>query len=104
MCLTADLTHIPDRELIHACALEHGLSFEKLNDCASADEGAWGMDLLRQSVARSEAANVTYSCTIRLDEKIRCIRDGGVWKDCEGGSTPQDLISDIMDAYVGTLD
>ena len=93
-----DLKHIPEKSLVESCALEHGLAFDKLNDCASKDEGAYGLDLLRQSIARTAQANVTKSCTVRLNENVRCIRDGGKWKECDAGETPEDLIRDIDDA------
>ncbi|KAI9662692.1 MAG: hypothetical protein M1831_002735 [Alyxoria varia] len=98
MCMINDLKHVPEKSLVESCALEHGLAFDKLNDCASKDEGAYGLDLLRQSVARTAQANVTKSCTVRLNDNIRCIRDGGKWKDCDAGDTPKDLIRDIDDA------
>lgn len=77
------------------CALEHGINFQRLNSCAVEDDGAMGMDLLRASVERSQKANVTKSCTVRLDGKVRCIRDGGKWTDCEEGHTAGDLVEDV---------
>lgn len=65
-CMTRDLVHIPEKSLIKGCALEHGIDFKKINDCASKDDGSFGMDLLRQSVSRTAQANVTRSCTVRL--------------------------------------
>ena len=88
---------IPSRSLIENCALEHGVDFEKLNACAS-EEGK-GLDLLRDSVERSKEKGVIYSCTVRLDDKIRCIRDGGRWKDCEKGSMVDDLVADVDELY-----
>ena len=101
MCLTRDYQDIPDRELVADCALEHGISMDRLNDCAVDDEGAMSVDRLRASFARSGAANVTKSCTVRLDDKIRCIRDDGEWKDCEGGHHVEDLVNDIMNMTSG---
>ncbi|KAI9757596.1 MAG: hypothetical protein M4579_003409 [Chaenotheca gracillima] len=98
MCLTNQYEHIPERNLIEDCALEHGLDFDKINGCVSSDDG-YGVNLLRDSVERSTKAGVTMSCTIRLDEKTRCIRDGGEWKDCEGGSEVGDLVRDIEMRY-----
>lgn len=63
MCLSDDYSHIPDKDLMESCALEHGLDFDKLNDCSSKDDGGYGIDLLRQSVTRSANAHVQYSCT-----------------------------------------
>jgi len=64
MCLLEDYSHIPEERLMKSCALEHGLDFDKLNDCTSKDDGAYGIDLLRQSVGRSANAKVQYSCTV----------------------------------------
>ena len=96
MCLFKNYKKIPQASLIKNCALEHGLDFGKLNECASRDDGQYGVDLLKQSFLRSSDANATRSCTVRLDNEIRCIRDGGEWKDCPGGSKPGDLIKEIM--------
>ncbi|KAF4631914.1 hypothetical protein G7Y89_g6219 [Cudoniella acicularis] len=43
MCLTRDYQDIPQRSLVEDCALEHGIEFEKLNECASKDDGGFGM-------------------------------------------------------------
>lgn len=55
MCLTRDYQEIPQRELVQACALEHAIDFGKLNECAAKDDGAFGIQLLRESVQRSAA-------------------------------------------------
>jgi len=96
MCMTRQYEQIPDEEVVKDCALEHGISFEKLNRCVSRDDG-YGLGLLKESVMRSKDANVTKSCTVRLDGEVRCIRDGGEWTECEGGHKPVDLIKDVMD-------
>lgn len=64
MCLSADYTHIPQRELVKQCALEHAVDFDELNDCASKEEASFGVELLRKSVRRSEEAGVKFSCTV----------------------------------------
>ena len=48
---------------------------------------------------RSKDKGVVYSCTVRLEEKVRCIRDGGAWKECEGGSGVADLVRDVESLY-----
>ncbi|KAI3323438.1 hypothetical protein HD806DRAFT_522613 [Xylariaceae sp. AK1471] len=53
MCLTKDYKAIPERELVEDCALEHAVDFEKINECATRDDGAFGMGMLRDSVKRS---------------------------------------------------
>lgn len=98
-CLINDYQEIPKRQLIEDCALEHGLDFGVLNDCMSKDSGAYGMGLLRDSVKHSHDVGAGISCTIRLDDKVRCVHDGGEWQDCEDGSKPEDLIRDIERLY-----
>ncbi|KAF1919791.1 hypothetical protein BDU57DRAFT_513077 [Ampelomyces quisqualis] len=98
-CLINDYQEIPDKALIEDCALEHGLDFDTLNTCMSKDTGAHGMGLLRDSVQHSADVGVNTSCTVRLDDKVRCVYDGGERKDCDGGSRPADLVRDIDRLY-----
>jgi hypothetical protein len=95
MCLTRDYEEIPDHSLIEDCALEHSISMTKLNDCASKDDGAFGIGMLKSSFNRSSTAGISKSCTIRLNGQVRCVRDDGKWSDCEGGSTAEDLVRDV---------
>lgn len=97
MCLTRDYEKIPQRALVEDCALEHGIDMDRLQQCTVDDEGAMSVDLLKDSFNRSASAGVTRSCTVRLNNEIRCIRDDGEWKDCEGGSSVDDLVKDILD-------
>jgi len=53
MCLSRDYKEIPQRSLVEDCALEHGIDFSKLNECAVRDNGAYGVGMLRESVRRS---------------------------------------------------
>lgn len=96
-CLIRDYENIATRQLVEGCALEHAVDFEKLNSCMS-EEGE-GMELLKASVRRSAEKKVQYSCTVRLNNKFRCIRDDGAWVDCEDGSEPSDLVRDIEALY-----
>ncbi|KAI0396260.1 hypothetical protein F5Y17DRAFT_128097 [Xylariaceae sp. FL0594] len=57
MCLTKDYHLIPQRELVEDCALEHAVDFAKLNECATRDDGAFGMSMLRESVKRSASVS-----------------------------------------------
>lgn len=102
MCMTREYDDIPKRTLVEDCALEHSMSMEDLNNCTNQDDGSLSVDMLRASFNRTAEAGVTKSCTVRLNGQTRCIRDGGEWKDCDGGSTAQDLVADILDqAYSG---
>lgn len=53
MCLTRNYKEIPQRSLIEDCALEHAINFAKLNECATRDDGGYGVGLLRDSIRRS---------------------------------------------------
>lgn len=64
MCMSNKYQDIPSRELATNCALEYGISFDELNSCLSQEDGAYSMGLLRESVQRSAAANVSTSCTV----------------------------------------
>ncbi|KAF2428344.1 hypothetical protein EJ08DRAFT_592209 [Tothia fuscella] len=99
LCLSKKYEDIPSRELIEGCALEHGMDFAKLNDCASKEDGGFGMELLRRSVVYSRGVNASVSCTVRLDGRERCVRDGGVWKDCSGGSSVKSLVKDVEERW-----
>ncbi|KAF4513584.1 hypothetical protein G6O67_000837 [Ophiocordyceps sinensis] len=57
MCLTKDYKDIPNRALIEDCALEHAIDFKALNECATRDDGAHGLELLRNSVQRTADVN-----------------------------------------------
>lgn len=98
-CLINDYDEIPSKSLVQDCALEHGLDFDVLNECMSKDSGGYGMGLLRDSVQHSKNVGVETSCTVRLDDKVRCVYDDGKVKDCEGGEKPRDLIHDIEQLY-----
>lgn len=99
MCMTRDYRHIPQRNLVEDCALEHAVDFSKLNECATKDDGAYGIGMLRNSVRRTTEAGVTKSCTVRLDNEVYCIRDGGEWTDCPSGPGVNDLIIAIEKKY-----
>ena len=92
-CMIRQYRDIPKRDLVEQCALEHGISFDDINACAS-EEGR-GTGLLEDSVKRSQQADVTKSCTVRLAGEIWCIRDGGEWKNCPYGSSPSDLVKAV---------
>lgn len=96
-CLVSSYSEIPSLDLVEPCAIEHGLSFDDLNACIS--EYGKGLDLLQKSVERSQAAGVTKSCTVRLANKIWCIRDGGEWKECKHGSGVGSLVEEVKRVY-----
>jgi hypothetical protein len=66
MCLSRRYDLIPQRELVERCAATQGVAFERLNQCASGEHGASGMDMLRKSVQWSAQQGVVKSCTVCL--------------------------------------
>lgn len=64
MCLTKDYQQIPERALVEDCALEHAIDIKAINECATRDDGAYGMDLLRHSINRT--SEVSGCCFYRL--------------------------------------
>lgn len=121
MCLTRDYKEIPQRSLIEDCALEHAINFDALNECATKDDGSYGIGMLRASVRRSSdvrclppphqttfprsnvplyfQAGVTKSCTVRLNNEIYCIRDNHKWTDCPSGAAVNDLVIAVEKLY-----
>ncbi|KAL2789262.1 hypothetical protein BJX66DRAFT_307314 [Aspergillus keveii] len=91
-CLISNYEEIPDRTLVEQCALEYGIDFEALNECVSQqdddpnkgdqDDRLSGVALLRKSARHSAELSVKTSCTVRVDDTVWCVRDGGAWKDC----------------------
>ncbi|WWC66195.1 uncharacterized protein I206_100096 [Kwoniella pini CBS 10737] len=61
--------------------------------------------LLKENVQKVYEKGIKTSCTIDIDSTIekygkrRCIVDGGVWKGCDDGHTPQDFIRVIEEEY-----
>lgn len=98
MCLENDYKDIPNEALVRDCALEFGLDFAKLNECASDDNTGLGLSLLRDSVERTISKGVTKSCTVRLNEQVYCIHDG-TWKECPKGPGVNDLVIEIEKLY-----
>lgn len=52
-CLTSEYERIPDPTLYAACASKHSVDFEAIDHCAFKNEGAYGRELLRESIHHS---------------------------------------------------
>lgn len=99
MCMSNQYEDIPSRELVQECALEHGISFDKLNECAIAENGSLSVDMLRTSFNRTAALGIDKSCTVTVDNEIFAIRDDGQWKNLKNGSSAVDLVAEIDRLY-----
>ena len=98
-CMFRDYPSIPKREYIHNCANECGMDFDKLNKCASDEGEDGGFEMLRRDARRSQELGIKTSCTITVVGKVRCVRDGGRWKNCKGGSDVNVFKKEIKDLY-----
>ncbi|PWZ00361.1 hypothetical protein BCV70DRAFT_199649 [Testicularia cyperi] len=67
---------------------------------ASCAHGSKGRKLLRNSVVSSRDRNISLSCTILIEGKTRCIRDGGSWKNCDMGHEVSDFVAEIERAWL----
>ncbi|RUP15703.1 hypothetical protein BC936DRAFT_139582 [Jimgerdemannia flammicorona] len=72
-----------------------GKDYEPISDCIASGEGG---ELLRASIRKTESWGVNKSCTMFINNKLRCIHDGE-WKDCDGGHKVDDFVRDIEEAY-----
>ncbi|KAI1795114.1 hypothetical protein LXA43DRAFT_1110669 [Ganoderma leucocontextum] len=76
------------------CANSAKLDWENSGD----GKGEEGLSLLQQSVQETNLLGIEKSCTVIINGKQVCIRDGE-WKQCEGGHTPADFIRQIEEEY-----
>ncbi|OHE91460.1 hypothetical protein CORC01_13232 [Colletotrichum orchidophilum] len=67
MCLSREYSAIPDRTLVEDCALEHAIDIKALDDCATQDDGGFGVGMLRDSVRRSRCHQELHRQTQRGD-------------------------------------
>lgn len=99
LCLIHNYTLLPSQEFIESCAEKHDISFDKLNECISSLEPDGGLELLRKSVERSRDVGAEVSCTVRVEEEVWCVRDGGKWKHCREGKKPEDLVRKVRELH-----
>jgi len=69
---------------------------QAIEKCAVGDEGK---ALMKESAKVVKARGVERSCTVAIEGRKRCVRDGGRWYDCPGGSTEADFIGSLCSAY-----
>ncbi|KAJ6259016.1 hypothetical protein Dda_5912 [Drechslerella dactyloides] len=97
-CMGQKYRQIPDPAFVESCAREHGMDMKKVSDCASSTEPNQGVELLRTSARRAMSLKVKTSCTIAVQGKTVCVRDGGQWKAGCNGSVDE-LVQLIESAY-----
>ena len=62
-------------------------------------DGEEGKALARAHAAEVKARGITRSCTVAIDGVKRCVRDGGRWYACDGGSEEGDFVASLCAAY-----
>ncbi|KAF9423758.1 hypothetical protein BGZ94_008183 [Podila epigama] len=72
-------------------AADSGL-LDAIEKCA---QGPEGRQLLIQSIQNTKDHNVGTSCTVFIDNKKRCVIDGGIWRECPGGFRVRDFVRSI---------
>jgi hypothetical protein len=58
-----------------------------------------GQQTLEDDFVATAAAGIKTSCTLQVEGKTVCVRDGGKWKQCPGGSEAEDFHRTICEAY-----
>ena len=72
--------------------------YSMVDKCVNSPEGK---GLLVHSVLRSVMYDVTKSCTIFINQRLRCVRDES-WYDCNEGHSVEDFVKSIREAYEET--
>lgn len=84
---------------LQTCMTTAGIASAVQADVLKCVDGTLGATLQVASAKQVAENAVQKSCTVFVDGVKRCIRDGGSWYDCPGGSTTQDFIKSICEAY-----
>ncbi|WIA36172.1 hypothetical protein OEZ86_007516 [Tetradesmus obliquus] len=90
-CNSKDMYCIGDLETATTCLKEAKIpdvAATKIMSCI-ADPGK--DEMLQRDLRNTAALGVQKSCTIKVEGKYICLRDGGQWKDCPGGTNPEDF-------------
>lgn len=90
---------VSDVKHLQTCMTEANVNPSTQADVLKCIDGTLGSSLQAESAKRVEANAVKRSCTVFVDGVKRCIRDGGTWYDCPGGSDTFSFVKTICDAY-----
>lgn len=94
--MLVDYKEVANETYVRECASDAGVDFDELNKCASDIGEGGGLELLQESVERSKKAGIKYSCTVRVEEKVWCVRDSGEWKQCgDHGGSVEALVEEV---------
>lgn len=94
-CQSQQLGMIPNNG--EQCAKASGLDWAQIQQCSQSYNG---LELLSDSFARTQAAGVSVSCTVFVNNSQFCQHNGD-WVQCDSGHDAKDLKKFICDAYKG---
>lgn len=90
---------VNDVQHLQKCMTDAGIGADVQADVLKCIDGTLGATLQVASAKQVKDNAVRKSCTVFVDGVKRCIRDGGRFYDCPGGSETQDFITSMCDAY-----
>jgi hypothetical protein len=99
LCSWDNGTPAHSKETLAACMDKAGVSGPPRAAIEACVEGEEGRALMVQSAKVVVERKVQRSCTVVIEGKKRCIRDGGRWYDCPGGSEEAEFMASICSAY-----
>ncbi|KAI8467361.1 MAG: hypothetical protein J3K34DRAFT_430893 [Monoraphidium minutum] len=88
-----------DTSRLDSCLSQVGVDDGLKGSIQGCYDGSEGSDLMQANTQLIEARGIPNSCTVVVDGTPRCVRDGGEWRDCPGGSEPADFVQTLCDAY-----
>ncbi|KAK9767080.1 hypothetical protein K7432_003390 [Basidiobolus ranarum] len=94
-CQNQDYHAIGTDASLEYCSLKKNMSFKKLRDCT---DGPYGARLLSQSFTEAQEKGISTSCTMVINQQVRCVHDS-TWMNCDGGHEVADFVRDICAVY-----
>ncbi|CAG8588997.1 7421_t:CDS:2 [Funneliformis caledonium] len=94
LCTHRSLNLIGSHKWAKQCSEEVGQDYGPIDECVNSDIG---LNLFIESVKRAKDYQANKSCTIFINGKKRCIKDGS-WYDCPKGHSVKDFINSIKNA------
>ncbi|KAI8474858.1 MAG: hypothetical protein J3K34DRAFT_111189 [Monoraphidium minutum] len=99
VCMARPGADVASEAAVKACLDEVGASGAPRAAMDACIDGAQGAALMKRSADTTAARGVARSCTVAVEGQKRCVRDGGRWYDCPGGSSEAELAATICAAY-----
>ena len=90
---------IGDPHGTRACLKRAGVGAGTIAEVEACAKGAEGARLMAESAAAVAAREIVNSCTVFIGGRRRCVRDGGAWRDCPGGSGDADFARSVCEAF-----